>query len=410
MQVIKFKYYDEFHCIGAECSDSCCKNWRITLSKREYLDYKKLKCSEELRRIIDNAFVRNKKSDNDFEYAQMKLRENGDCPFLGDDSLCMLQKEMGEGVLDYVCSTYPRLWANVGGDNHILTCTTTCPYVNELLINHPEGLEIIEEEYDGKSNIFIQRKVSNISTPNTWEGYPYYWTIKTAQVDTLQNRNFTISERMLVLGFFCQKAEEYIKNKQGEKIQGLADMLLDNDTFKKIAESLKTDQTEEDRALKTLSEFSKAAQFVLNAMHTNSAIKSHYSKVKDSVDLNLELKEGKLVFTSNPEKYAKSVEIYKKLESERPYIIENLLVNTVFTQAPNNGIWLNFFIVAVFYSMLKICVPAFLPENYTDRDLALALTYTSKMILNSHIADKGAAVDFMDHNSFDLPHAAFLIS
>lgn len=410
MKVVKFKYYDEFHCIGPECPDSCCKDWSITLTKREYLNYKKMNCSDKLRAIIDNAFVREKKSGSEFIYAKIKLKENGYCPILGEDCLCMLQKELGESALDYVCSTYPRLWNKVGNQAWTCSCDTTCPHVNELLINHPEGLEIVEEEFDGK-NKFINRGITSAaSTPNDWEDYPYYWTIKTAHIDILQNRNFTIPERLLVLGFFCQKAEDYIKNKQGEKIQGLANMLLDNDTFRKISDSLKTGQTEEARDLKTLSEFSKTAQFVLNSKHIQPYMMNYYSKVKDSIDLNLELEEGKLVFTSSPEKYAKSVEIYKKIESERPYIIENLLVNTVFSQAPNNGIWLNFFTTAVFYNLLKICVPAFLPEEWTDRDLALALTYTSKMVLNTHLADKGVAADFMDHNSYDLPHAAFLIS
>ncbi len=412
MEIVKFKYYDEFHCIGPECPDTCCRYWSITLSKREYLDYKKMKCSPELKKIIDNSFVRKKKDGSEINYAEIKLDEKGNCPILGDDGLCRMQKEMGEGVLDYVCSTYPRLWNRVGGQALICSCNTTCPYVNELLINHPEGLEIVEEEYDGKNKYINQGMTSGSSTPKDWEGYPYYWTIKNAQVDILQNRSFTIAERLLILGFFCQKAEDYIKNNQGEKIQGLANMLLDNEACKKIADSLKPTQTEYSSALKAINIFAKMYDAIYENPYASIEIKKNFNAAKEFIGANIESKEeNKVSFDiNNGEKYYKAVEIYRKIENDRPYIMENILVNTVFSQAPNNGIWLNFFTIAVFYSLLKICVPAFLPENYTDRDLALALTYTSKMILNSHLADKGAAFDFMANDSFDLPHAAFLIS
>ena len=212
MKVIKFSYYDEFHCTGPDCLDTCCKDWTIGLTKREYLNYKKMDCSSELKSVIDTAFKRLKSNDDNLIYASMKLDQNGNCPFLGEDHLCKIQKEKGADALSTICNYFPRQIQRVGNDAYIYSCNMTCSHVVELMINHPEGLAVVEEEYKG-DNPFIERDVFSGSVIMLkWNGYPFFWTIKYAQLDILQNRNFTISERMLILGFFDQKADEYIKS------------------------------------------------------------------------------------------------------------------------------------------------------------------------------------------------------
>lgn len=409
MKVIKFAYYDEFRCIGPECKDSCCKNWGITLTKREYLNYKKMDCSPELRTIIDTAFTRLR--EDDYRYAKMKLKENGDCPFLGDDRLCKIQKEKGAEALTYVCNIFPRQIHQIGSDAFIYACDITCSHVVELLINHPEGLALVEEDYKG-DNPWIEKKLfSGKITGKDWEGYPYFWEIRNAQLDILQNRNFTIPERMLILGFFAQKSDEYIKENKGEKINGLANMLLDNEVCKKIADSLKAPQSEESSAAKSVDILSKMKTAAQNRVLLNPKTIEHFEQIAKSIDLRTEVTENNnFSFLFDQEKYSENLKVYREIENNRPYIVENLLVNLAFTDDPQQGIWKNFFTLAVFYNTLKLCIPAFLKENWNDRDLALAITYAAKIVLNTHLADKGTLVDFMNNNSFDLPHAAFLIS
>lgn len=409
MKVVKFAYYDEFRCIGPECTDSCCKNWSITLTKREYLNYKKMDCSPELKSIIDTAFKRIRK--NDISYAKMKLSENGDCPFLGEDSLCKIQKEKGAEALSTVCNLFPRRHTQVGGEAYIYSGIMTCPHVAELLINHPEGLAIAEEDYK-YDNPFIEKALfsGGVITRN-WEGYPYFWIIKNAQLDILQNRSFTIPERMLILGFFAQKADEYIKEHKGEKISGLANMLLDGEVCNKIADSLKAPQSEESAATKSVGIISKMKIAAQNNTNLSPKIFELFKQIAKSINLATEVTENNdFGFSFNRQMYSENLSVYREIENTRPYIIENLLVNLAFTDDPQQGLWANYFVLTVFYNTLKMCIPAFLKENWTDRDLALAITYAAKMVLNTHFADEGAIADFMSNNSFDLPHAAFLIS
>lgn len=414
MNVVKFAYYDEFRCIGSECMDSCCKDWRITLTKREYLDYKKMKCSPQLGTIVDSAFKR-LKNDNDLQYAEMKLKENGDCPFLGEDSLCMIQKEKGEEALTFVCGEFPRISMPYGNQTVIQACTATCQRVTEILMSHPEGLEIIETEYDGKDKFINAGRYSQKAVTKDNKAYNYYWNILNAQIDILQNRCFTVPERMLILGYFCSKADSYAENSEAEKIPALADMLLDNELCRKIADSLKPSVSDINSAIQSVNILLRMNSRVRGfKSQTNSSEKSvmakRFQKVMEQLGIDSKLNENggiKAKFSSSA--YENLRQIYRSIENKRPYIIENLLVNTVFTQNPQKRIWKNYFGLAVFYNMLKLCVPAFLPENYGERELSLALTYAAKMVLNSDLAEEGTFNDFFLEDKHTLPYAAFLI-
>lgn len=408
MNVVKFKYFDDFHCIGPECRDSCCKHWRIDVTKREYLNYKKMKCSPELRGIIDNAFTR-MKDGNDTHYVKMKLKENGDCPFLGEDSLCKLQKELGEGVLSLTCSVFPRLNSFVGTDTIMRSCTATCSHVVEILMQHPEGLQIVEEEYDKKDKYINRLMGSSYVINSRNKEYPYFWNIINAEVDILQNRNFTVPERLLILGYFCKKADEYVEKDTMDKIPGLAEMLLDAELYRKIADSLKPPHSEGRVGTETLNNLTRMRDCLKSSSIPSPLVRSLFDRVLECLDFETVLEDGVIKHQFTVSKYLKLCETFRKLEDERAYIIENLLVNLLFCYNPEKGVWGNYFDMAIFYNVLKICAPVFLPENYNDKDLALALSYAVKMVMNSNLAHATAMYNFQKRDQYTLPYAAFLI-
>lgn len=406
MNVVKFKYYDDFHCLGPDCKDTCCKDWSICITKREYLNYKKMKCSSNLRGILDNTFKRIKNGP-DFVYAEVKLNEKSTCPLLGDDSLCMLQKELGENALSLTCSIFPRLRSFVGTDTILESCTLTCYHVVELLMEHPEGLEIIEEEYDKKDK-YINKQIGTSHTVHkTSKEYPYFWNIINAEVDILQNRNFTIPERMLILGYFCQKANVHLQNDTMEKIPGLAAMLLDNEICKKISDSLKPPYSEGRIAAESLNILFYMRDRIKSPHMTR--LSSFFDKAFERMECEPILEDGVIKYHFNVTEYLKLCDTFRNIEKERPYIIENILVNLLFSYDTQKGVWGNFFDLAVFYNILKICVPVFLEDGYNDKELALALTYAVKMVVNSHLGHSTSVYYFKERDQYTLPYAAFLI-
>ena len=410
MQTLKFNCYDEFACTGPECEDSCCKHWKILLTKREYLNFKKLDCSPELKAIINAAFKRTK-SDNELQYAQMDLKADGSCPFLDKDRLCMLQKEKGESALTFVCSTFPRNWEPVGTDVAVFTLTPTCYHVVELLMKHPEGLALIEEEYDGKNKWIDRDYWSKAQLKPDAATYPYIWPIKTAQLDILQNREFTIAERLLILGYYTKKACEYLESSP-EKLNGLGEMMLDGELCRKIADSLKTSQTDLQAAAKSNDMLFK---MTLEARSNNSdhLVVTLLNVIADSVGLVYEPNdEGNFTVSMNIAACAKNRELYSKLEEERPYIFENLLASIAFAALPKDGmaLWADYFVLAVLYNFFKIGIAAFLSESYTDKELAMAITNIVKILLNAGIAKNKVLLDFALNGTNSLSYVAFLIS
>ena len=420
MNLVSFKYCDEFHCTGPQCPDHCCKEWNILLGKREYLDYKKAKCSQELKNVIENAFERvrdhEKKGliyNEKTNYAKIKFNENNECPLHGKDGLCMLQKELGEKALCHTCDVFPRLYGVVGTDTMILGLSITCPHVLELLMNHPEGLEIAEKETDSLSHIIKSGLYGVPGTSKNWEGFSQYWTIKSAQIDIIQNRNFTIPERLLILGFFSKKADEYIEAGQVDKIESLYKMILDNEFCRSVAGSLKTSQTDEEAALKSVHEFVKMYRSVKETW-VLTACGEFYEQTAKSIDVNYENTISNshlgIKFTYSLEKYLRSIGIFRGIEADRGYIFENILVNLIFVTAPHRGLFKSFFELAMFYNILKISLPPFINEDWNDTDLAVAISKSAKMVVNAKMPEMVSQKNLEEHNSFDLPHIAFLIN
>lgn len=413
MKTLKFNYYDEFACTGPECEDTCCRDWTIYFTKREYLDLKKLECSPELRTLLNSAFKRTK-SGNDKQYATVAVREDGFCPMLGKDGLCMLQKEKGESVMSTVCMVYPRNWRPVSRDAIAFTLSPTCCHVVELLMKHPEGLALVEGDYDGK-NKWINRDVWTAAIfPPDAKTAPYIWTIKTAQLDILQNRNFTIAQRLMILGYYTQKACDYLKSAP-EKLEQLSAIMLDNELCQKIADSLKTPQTDAEAAARSVEILYNMIDWLCSGEkgRTDQRTIKLLTTIADNLELSSETNgEGQNLVHWNTGIYAGNRELYRKIEEERSYIIENLFVSLAFAafSKDENELWADYFSLAVLYNFLKMGTAAFLPENYTDASLAAAIAGTVNLVINANLAKGITMQDFAHNNTNSLPHLAFLIN
>jgi lysine-N-methylase len=127
-------YFDEFHCIGAACEDTCCTGWIVNIDKTTYAKY-----GPSQRHLI----TINEKSSNDDDYARVTL--NGDsCPFL-EERLCSIQKQFGEDYLSNMCATYPRV-LNRAGD--VLRCSLdlSCPEAARVALLNPAPIQFVERD------------------------------------------------------------------------------------------------------------------------------------------------------------------------------------------------------------------------------------------------------------------------
>lgn len=124
MEIFYPAYYKDFHCIAADCPDSCCKEWTVDIDPETAGYYLSLPGSlgDTLRSVItqeDAAFA-------------MTI-QNGRCPMWQQDGLCRIQAELGHDALCQTCREFPRLRHDYG-DFVELGLELSCPEAARLIL------------------------------------------------------------------------------------------------------------------------------------------------------------------------------------------------------------------------------------------------------------------------------------
>jgi len=140
-KIIKIDFYDQFKCITSDCPDNCCDNeWNITIDEKTYELYK-------------TAFG----ADIDAVISPMVphviIKHNGNCPFITEEGLCILHKNLGEQFLSNTCRYYPR-FASTYGDTYLETLGMSCPAVARMVVDYDKYI-LFEEKvhYEVKSEL-----------------------------------------------------------------------------------------------------------------------------------------------------------------------------------------------------------------------------------------------------------------
>ncbi len=115
------KFFSEFQCIGSSCINNCCHHFVISWSAEGVERLRSAEnCSDELRELARNSFV--PADDGKFN---IKLRDDGKCPFQLENGLCIIQKELEEEYLSGACRLFPRCYFTAGNTVYcsgVLSC------------------------------------------------------------------------------------------------------------------------------------------------------------------------------------------------------------------------------------------------------------------------------------------------
>lgn len=153
--VVKPNYMQKFRCVGGDCEDSCCAGWRVVFDKRTaqaYFDAKDLQIREIAKRSIKK--IKTDRSSQNFARIEMNT-QNGACPFLQADKLCMVQNRLGESALSKVCATYPRVSGGVAG-TQVEVATLSCPETARLCLLDKEAMKVGDTKISLSSQISFQ--------------------------------------------------------------------------------------------------------------------------------------------------------------------------------------------------------------------------------------------------------------
>lgn len=314
--ILKPLYMDNFECIGTSCEDSCCKSWRISIDKKTYLEYRKVK-DQELFLNLKKNITRNRTNASDNNYAKVHLTSNNRCPMLNQDSLCDIQQKLGEELLSMTCSTYPRI-INQSNNKHEMSGVLSCPEIARLALLNQDKMEftLYKDELRPKT-LLNNRLNSNNKGPEK-----YFEELRAFTIQVLQYRSYSLSDRLIVLGMFFNKLQEVILENSDSGIPQLIDYytkIIESD----IRETLSNLEAIPTLQMLMLNEVSKER---LKFSITGERYKECYDQFLKGI-----LPDGDDTIEKTSERYTEAFsKYYLPFMEKHEYILENYLVNYVF--------------------------------------------------------------------------------
>jgi len=346
--VLQPEYMKKFRCIGLDCEDSCCVGWRVDINKETYLKYKKIQ-NKELKPIFQKMVNRKHNQMIDASYAKIKMGAGGRCPLLDEKNLCKIHGIMGEEYLSDTCALYPRYLKMVDG-KYERSATMSCPEIARLALLNSQGIcfENIEEE-DIRTRIY--------STINT-EGHLYlnkpegkFWDIRIFSLSLLQNRNYNLGERLIILGIVYKKIEELQLNKQTDDISIMLENMnniIEAGTLKEELEKVPTNNQIQMRLAKEMTD-KKVLQGITSQRYIECLTEALIGiGCVDEVNIEIMLQK----YEQNYKEY-----LLPYLRAKE-FILENFIVNEYFKEQMPFGdyasIWDSYIFLCILYSMVKL--------------------------------------------------------
>lgn len=246
MKYLTLDFFNEFECIGSECPNTCCAGWSVLVDDKSAEYYKSVegefgdKLRENIQTVEKAYYIRG---------AQKR------CPFLDENELCEIYKELGKEKMCKTCTNYPRE-SRMYGDIWFSTLTITCPEVARMLFARTDSIQVDFGE-DGKNDLEIEEG-------GDWEFFNLCIKGLTTSVSILQNRSFSLKCRIRLLLLFNHTLQKYIED--NVDTQELIKMFSVNEALEELAKGTEVITTNYDikleAFLKLVSEMNRLREYL----------------------------------------------------------------------------------------------------------------------------------------------------
>ena len=311
VKVFMPKYMVDFKCISSECIDTCCAGWDINIDEDTYNNY--INSTGKLKKLLKNKFIENKNEHDFFNKGFMVLKDENTCPFLNENKLCDIHGTIGEEKLCITCKSYPRVY-NLIDDVYEKSALASCYEICVKALLNKEKMEFIEREEEiNESQVEIRRIIDTEAFDGSESLIQYFWDIRVISINIIQNRKYSLEERLIILKEFYNKLEK----------------LKEQDSFEEIEELL-YELNEENIEWNFLDErvIEIDNNFYKELFNDDLMKNIRSTRLKECVN---EYKEGIFLIENLPN-YLKKNTIYLEEFKSYYYILENYLVNQIFKE------------------------------------------------------------------------------
>ena len=134
VSVRAFDYVQRFSCLAERCEDTCCKDWRISISERDR------GVSGLAQPLYENLIVK------DAGGYQIAKRPDGHCVAL-DGGRCKVHAQYGEQALSNICANFPRMFRLING-GLVKSASMGCPEITRLCLFGDDPFHLNEIQQD----------------------------------------------------------------------------------------------------------------------------------------------------------------------------------------------------------------------------------------------------------------------
>ncbi|WP_157264445.1 flagellin lysine-N-methylase [Azohydromonas aeria] len=196
IQALRPRYVSRFSCIGAECEDSCCKDWVITVDRTTLDAWQQLEDAGLRHRLAAHLQQRTAPA-GEASPASIRLHPDTQaCPLL-ENHLCCVQKSLGATYLSNTCHAYPRVSRLFAGQ-HEQALTLSCPEAARQALLAADAFEFVEEPATLRTEVLEQ--------PGARHGLPVELMseIRIYCIQLMQTQGLELWQKLAVLGGFCE--------------------------------------------------------------------------------------------------------------------------------------------------------------------------------------------------------------
>lgn len=338
------EYLQDFQCIGGACEDTCCAGWTVTIDKKTYQAYRKVK-NPEIADKLKKYTKRNRKDNDETKYATFILDENKGCNLMLDDGLCDIHKELGEEFLCNTCAVYPRYLTQVGGTIE-KSLTLSCPEAARVVLLREDGLGFIEME-EPKNTRGLMNKVLGL------EKHSHFWDLRVFIIQMMQNRQHSIEIRLILLGLFFQKIAQINSQELAENLPNIVNDYLGRLDNLEFIESIQNIEGNLEFQINL------ARELIRYRLSDGSSVEKYRAILKQLLEgLALDEDQGEFDFNITLVKYNETiVKYYEPFMKENDFMLENYIVNYVFKNLvpyDYNTLFESYMMLIIHFNLIKL--------------------------------------------------------
>lgn len=386
--------YDKFQCKCDTCRNTCCQQWTINITRGEYNKLRHRCKSEKIQSFLDRV---PRKDATDANYATVRLNSEGYCPYLTNDKMCGMQLEHGYNILPHICKVFPRIYKQINPNLHAFSLDTGCERTLELLWEEAEtGLRFRQNMCEDSTYIALTSQKSSPIFSN------YITDIQTLCIWLLQNRSYSLSDRMIILGLAMRELQEIQNIQVAEQIPAW---------FMKWQTHTKGNNLAE-----TLAQLNgNSHRFLLNncglllKMQTLTSI-SFIQSLCSIIESSIECIRQDNSFSCNLNRYSELDTQFQERFPNNGKFFENFLVMTAFQLIfpfQEDSVWESYLYLCSFYSFLRFIAVSSAPD--TAEELIDNLVLFSRISLNTNFFDLLTSKTLKISHNNSLAHAVILV-